>query len=168
MLFNITRLPRLASRSLRIRASAVAGTGMPALSTRAQPSQTRPFSSSFAVAADPKSGEADHTAESYFKDVDSVPPEDSTVHRVDSSSDAVQRPYEPPSGEWSQAGVKTEEYRSVDKHEPYETKSDGQGDEKLRYGGKETYSAEKGQETSQSGEGPEGKSAGGRKPEGKQ
>ncbi|KAI0053760.1 hypothetical protein FA95DRAFT_1467133, partial [Auriscalpium vulgare] len=102
------------------------------------------------------------TADSYFKDVDAEAPADSKVHRVDSSSEAVQRPHDPPSGEYSRAGVRTEEYRSVDKQEPYEAKSDGHQQEKLRYGGKD-----KGTETSHPGEGPEGASAGGRKPEGR-
>lgn len=52
-----------------------------------------------------------HTTDSYTKDVDSTPPHDSAVHRVDPDSDRVQKPYEPPSGEWSRAGVETEEYR---------------------------------------------------------
>ena len=55
-----------------------------------------------------------HTTDSYTKDVDSTPPSDPAVHRVDPDSDLVQKPYEPPSGEWSLAGVQTEEYRDVE------------------------------------------------------
>lgn len=53
-----------------------------------------------------------HSTDSYVKDVDSSPAADSKVHRVDPSSENVQKPYEPPSNSWSEAGVKTNEYRS--------------------------------------------------------
>jgi hypothetical protein len=46
-----------------------------------------------------------------------TPAADKTVNRLDPDTDAVQRPYEPPSGPWSQAGVKTEEYRHVESGE---------------------------------------------------
>ncbi|KAG6829424.1 hypothetical protein H0H92_004570, partial [Tricholoma furcatifolium] len=63
---------------------------------------------------------AKHTADSYNKDdIDPTPPSDSSVYRVDSSSDAVQKPHEAPSGEWSRAGTKTSEYQSKSKTEPY-------------------------------------------------
>jgi len=112
----------------------------------------------------------DHSAESYVKDVDSSPPADSSTYQVDSSSEAVQRPHKPPSGPYSQAGVGTEEYRMVDKHAPYDPPagSPGGAGKKLRYGGKGQWASEKGGETSHPGEGPEGSSAAGRKPEGKQ
>ncbi|KAG2147875.1 uncharacterized protein EDB93DRAFT_1145931 [Suillus bovinus] len=103
-----------------------------------------------------------HSAESYFKDVDETAPQDPTIHRVDAASEAVQRPYEAPSGQWSQAGVRTSEYEHVSKDEPYDVPSSGQENEKkLRYGGTE----KPGTETSHSWEGPEGQSRGGRKPE---
>jgi hypothetical protein len=102
-----------------------------------------------------------HNADSYFKDVDETAPPDPTIHRVDAASEAVQRPYEPPSGQWSQAGVRTSEYEHVSKDKPYDL-PDGQAKEsKLRYGGTEKL----GNETSHPGEGPEGQSRGGRKPE---
>jgi len=58
-----------------------------------------------------------HSADHYFKDVDNNPPADPTIHRVDAGSESVQRPHEPPSGPWSQAGVKSEEYRRTDRDE---------------------------------------------------
>jgi len=77
-----------------------------------------------------------HSAESYFKEVDSSPPSDASTYQVDSSSDKVQRPHTPPSGKFSQAGVGSEEYRTVDKQEPYDPPSDGEAGKKLRYGGR--------------------------------
>jgi hypothetical protein len=104
-----------------------------------------------------------HSADSYFKDVDSSPPHDSTIHTVDNAS--VQRPHDAPSSEWSHAGTRTKEYESMNKTEtPYAMDGNSRS---LRYGGKESYAKEKGEETSNPGDGPEGKEAGGRKPEGK-
>lgn len=101
-----------------------------------------------------------HSSDSYAKDVDATPPPDHTVHRVDPTSEAAQKPHEPPSGEFSRAGTKTEEYTHVDKQgRPYAPP----GKPEQRYGGKETYDREKGPETSHPGDGPEGKSSGGRK-----
>jgi len=111
--------------------------------------------------------DVNHSAESYFKDVDYAPPPDSTVHRVDSSSEAVQRPHDPPSGEWSRAGTLTEEYRHVDRSEPYDLASGSASKGNLRYGGKERYAQDKGAETSSAAEGPANGSASGRKPEGR-
>jgi hypothetical protein len=113
------------------------------------------------------SDDLDHSAESYSKDVDSSPPADSSTYQVDSSSEAVQRPHKPPSGAYSQAGVSSEEYRMVDKRAPYDppVSSPSDAGKKLRYGGR---GQEKSGETSHPGEGPEGGSAAGRKPEGKQ
>ncbi|KAH9983032.1 hypothetical protein BJV74DRAFT_758885, partial [Russula compacta] len=108
-----------------------------------------------------------HSAESYFKEVDSSPPADSSTYQVDASSDAVQRPHKPPSGKYSQAGVGSEEYRMMDKQTSYDPPTDGGAGKKLRYGGKNQWTSEKGRETSRSGEGPEGTSSAGRKPEGK-
>jgi hypothetical protein len=110
---------------------------------------------------------SDHSAESYSKDVDHTPPPDTSTYQVDGSSEAVQRPHKPPSGEYSQAGVTSEAYRTVDKREPYEAPSPGGAGTKLRYGGKDQWASEKGRETSHASEGPEGASAAGRKPEGR-
>ena len=99
-----------------------------------------------------------HTTDSYSKDVDATPPDDSKIHRVDASSENVQKPHEPPSGKWSQTGAETA-YQHVSKSEPY--KAPG---EDARYGGKEEYSKDKGPETSDSGSGPTGKAKGGMKP----
>ena len=109
----------------------------------------------------------DHSAESYFKEVDSSPPADSSTYQVDASSDAVQRPHTPPSGKFSQAGVGSEEYSTVDKETPYDPPSQGDASKKLRYGGKNQWSSEKGREASRSNESPNGTSAAGRKPEGR-
>ncbi|KAG2073401.1 hypothetical protein BDR04DRAFT_1094900 [Suillus decipiens] len=87
-----------------------------------------------------------HSADSYLKDVDETAPQDPTIHRVDATSDAVQRPYEPPSGQWSQAGVRTSEYYASE-HES-----------KVRYSDTEKL----GPETSDPGEGPGGQLRGGR------
>jgi len=111
------------------------------------------------------SGAKTHNAESYFKDVDEMPPQDPTIHRVDAASEAVQRPYEPPSGQWSQAGVNTSEYEHVSKDEPYDAPNGLAKGKKLRYGGTERFEQDKGPETSRPGEGPEGDARGGRKPE---
>ena len=80
-----------------------------------------------------------HSAESYFKEVDSSPPSNASTYQVDSSSDKVQRPHE----KISEAGVGTEEYRTVDKQEPYEPPSNGEASKKLRYGGKKKLGTEK-------------------------
>jgi len=108
-----------------------------------------------------------HSAESYFKEVDSSPPADSSTYQVDASSDAVQRPHTPPSGEYSRAGVGSEEYSVVDKETPYDPPSQGDASKKLRYGGRNQWPSEKGRETSRSNEGPNEASAAGRKPEGR-
>ena len=102
-----------------------------------------------------------HNADSYFKDVDETPPDDPTIHRVDAASDTAQRPYEPPSGQWSQAGVRTSEYKHVNKDEPYDTPNALEKGTKLRYGGTPSSYPE----TSHPGEGPDGEARGGRKPE---
>lgn len=99
-----------------------------------------------------KSKSDSHTADHYFKDVDENPPPDSTVHRVDAASDAVQRPYEPPSGKWSQAGTQTSEYQTINKG--YETPEGKQ----LRYGGVDKTARGIGSP----GEGPGGKDVAGR------
>ena len=101
-----------------------------------------------------------HSADHYFKDVDTNPPSDPTTHRVDAGSESAQRPYEPPSGQWSQAGIRTSEYQNVDKEKPYDTPGK---DEKAKtgYGGVKD-SREKAGRTGTSDEGPDAKDAGGR------
>ena len=109
----------------------------------------------------------DHSAESYFKEVDSSPPADSSTYQVDSSSEAVQRPHTPPSGKYSQVGVGSAEYRTVDKETPYDPPSQGEASKKLRYGGKEQSPSEKEKGRERSNESPNKASAAGRKPEGR-
>lgn len=99
----------------------------------------------------------EHNPDSYSKDVDFTPPSDTSIHRVDPTSESVQKPHEAPSGEWSRAGTRTSEYQSVDKSSQLYA---APGEDR-RYGGKEMY---KGPETSKR-EGPEGKASSGRKPE---
>jgi hypothetical protein len=81
-----------------------------------------------------------HSSESYFKEVDNSPPSNASTYQVDSSTDKVQRPHE---GKLSQAGVGSEEYKTVDKQEPYEPPSNGEASKKLRYGGKKELGTEK-------------------------
>ncbi|KDQ63927.1 hypothetical protein JAAARDRAFT_27593 [Jaapia argillacea MUCL 33604] len=127
--------------------------------------------------------QAKHSAESYFKDVDSSPPPDQKTHTVadaDTEGGAqVQRASEAASGEWSRAGVGEGEdgkdvggYESVSKTEPYSasTPSSQEGQSDLRYGGKEKWNEDEGKGkggVSGRGEGPHGGSRGGRGPEGK-
>ncbi|KAJ7023551.1 hypothetical protein C8F04DRAFT_1240085 [Mycena alexandri] len=127
-----------------------------------------------------------HTTDSYGKEVDSSPAADPKIHRVDPSSENVQKPHEPPSGQWSATGVdagvknaqgkkETEgekktgmkEYSTMSGEKPYAAPGSGQ-----RYGGKEGYEADKGgnpneTSTSTQGQGPQGSESGGRKPEGR-
>ncbi|KAJ3523753.1 hypothetical protein NMY22_g11297 [Coprinellus aureogranulatus] len=99
-----------------------------------------------------------HNPDTYAKDdADPTPPQGDKVFKVDSSSENVQRPTEPLSGEWSRAGARTSEYEHTD------STLKTPGGPGLRYGGKEKYKEEKGPETSGSSEGPEAKSRGGRK-----
>ncbi len=73
--------------------------------------QKRTFSTSASIWEDkPK-----HTAESYFKDVDSSPPSSTKTHQVDPSGTgaAVQRPNENLTGDFSRAGTQTKEYETV-------------------------------------------------------
>ncbi|KAJ6537391.1 hypothetical protein DFH09DRAFT_1042478 [Mycena vulgaris] len=119
-----------------------------------------------------------HTTDSYSKDVDSTPAADSKVHRVDPSSENVQKPHEPPSGRWSATGVDAgvtnaqgkqgdggkvtgmKEYKTMNPEKPYNAPvQDPQTGGKV----KGTNLAD----TSSSGEGPEGSESGGRKPEGR-
>lgn len=107
----------------------------------------------------------DHSAESYFKEVDSSPPADSSTYQVDASSDAVQRPHTPPSGKYSRAGVGSEKFNFVET--PYDTPSQGDASKKLHHGGKNQWPSEKGRERSPSNENPNEARATGRKPEGR-
>ncbi|PFH46660.1 hypothetical protein AMATHDRAFT_7548 [Amanita thiersii Skay4041] len=104
-----------------------------------------------------------HSTDAYNKDdTDTSPPDDTHLFHVDPAAD-IQTPTTPLSGEWSRAGVKTVEYEHVDKqNQPYALPGQNQ-----RYGNVEAWAKDKGQETSHPGEGPEGKAAGGRKPQGK-
>lgn len=155
---------RLTSMSLRaLRALPVSAVSRRVAALPA--TQTRTFSRTTLALADKESKEG-HSAESYFKDVDSTPPVDSTVHRVDSSSEAVQRPYEPPSGQYSQAGVETEEYRSTEKSDqPYDAAAGGENE--ARYGATPSYKDDPDMKASKQEESPAQGNAGGRKPEGK-
>jgi hypothetical protein len=64
-----------------------------------------------------------HTPDSYSKEVDYAPPKDEKIHRVDPESELVQKPHESPSGEWSRAGVKADEYRSGEENQPHASKA---------------------------------------------
>jgi hypothetical protein len=101
-----------------------------------------------------------HTTDSYAKDVDHTPAQDTQVHRLDPLSENFQKPCEAPSGEFSRTGVKAA-YANVDQSDqPYAPKGEG---EQQRYGGTKSWVADKGPETSHPGEGPTGSDAGGRK-----
>ena len=99
--------------------------------------------SSTKFSTSPSLAQKGHSAESYFKEVDSSPPADASTYQVDDSSDKVQRPHQPPSGNFSEAGVGSEEYSTVNKQEPYDPPSKGEASKKLRYGGKKRSGAEK-------------------------
>ncbi|KAJ6623659.1 hypothetical protein B0H10DRAFT_2009090 [Mycena sp. CBHHK59/15] len=127
-----------------------------------------------------------HTTDTYSKEVDSTPAPDPKIHRVDPSSENVQKPHEPPSGPWSatgvEAGVKNaqgqakgngekktgiKEYSTMSGENPYQAPAQNE-----RYGGKTQYQEENGhnpQESNRSVEkdGPQGSESGGRKPEGR-
>lgn len=82
--------------------------------TSGQQGQSRGFSSSARVAQEAR--EEEHTAESYFKDVDETKPPNPKVHQVDPSTTGapVARANEQPAtGEFSRAGSQTEEYDTV-------------------------------------------------------
>ncbi|TBU45182.1 hypothetical protein BD309DRAFT_890956 [Dichomitus squalens] len=133
--------------------------------------QRRAFSTSSPRLADDQ--EVSHTADSYFKDVDESPPSSDRTHQVDSTSvgEKVMRPNEPLTGQYSRAGPQTKEYQTVDNDSGYDVPpSEGaEKDQKLRYGNVPTYSDSHstGSHASKADEGPEGSSAGGRKPEGR-
>ncbi|KAH7887244.1 hypothetical protein F5I97DRAFT_1858642 [Phlebopus sp. FC_14] len=117
---------------------------------------------------DPQASSNPHpNSEDYFKDVDDSPPQDPSLYKVDAASEAAQRPHEPPSGPWSRAGMRTEEYQTVSKEEPYDIPAPGAHGLKLRYGGRKRYYEEKEPETSKSDEGPDGSQRWGRMSEGR-
>ncbi|KAJ7510653.1 hypothetical protein B0H11DRAFT_2269244 [Mycena galericulata] len=140
-------------------------------------SQTRRLApSSYRIASTPSRS---HTTDTYSKEVDSSPAADSKIHRVDPSSENVQKPHEPPSGPWSatgvDAGVKNaqgkreengerqtgmKEYKTMSKEQPYEAPGRKEENEKGR-NPPETGG------TSKPHEGPQGSESGGRKPEGR-
>lgn len=106
-------------------------------------------------------GDEKHSADSYFKDVDSSPPLSTKTHLVDGGSEATHRPNE-------QHSDPKKEYATVSKDEPYEPpseESDGekpeQKEQNLRYGGT-PRDAER--DAPKRNEGPDAKDAGGRKP----
>jgi len=134
---------------------------MLSVSKRIRPSALSGQLRSFHFSRSMSSDKTPHSAEDYFKEVDTNPPADSTMHRVDSSSENAQRPHEPPSGKWSQAGTQTNEYRTVDKEEPYDAPGKDKG-AKTGYGAVKD-SKEKAGRTGSPDEGPDAKDAGGRK-----
>jgi hypothetical protein len=95
-----------------------------------------------------------HNTDSYNKDVDSTPPQDSKIHRVDASSDAAHKPHEPA------PSMETQPTETTSKEHPYTPKG-GDKSKDLRYGGEGKYQPS----DSHKGSGPDGANAGGRKPE---
>ncbi|CDO70348.1 hypothetical protein BN946_scf184755.g2 [Trametes cinnabarina] len=130
--------------------------------------QKRAFSTSARRLEDGK-----HTAETYFKDVDQSPPSSQKTHQVDSSATGspVIRPNEPATGQFSRAGPDSKEYETVTHDGQYDVPPDhgAESEQKLRYGNmpKLDGSQSTDQAVSKPGEGPEGDSKGGRKPEGR-
>lgn len=103
-----------------------------------------------------------HTADSYFKDVDSSPPSSSSTHAVDGSSRTSHRPND------EEFADPEKEYATVSTEHPYEPpveREDGekgeQKEQRLRYGGT-GKDAER--DAPKRGEGPDAGDAGGRKP----
>lgn len=138
-----------------------------AASRKTSSSSQQPSARAFSTSA---RASTKHTAESYFKDVDSTEPTNPKVHQVDPSTGGapVARANEQPAtGGFSRAGPDSPEYQTVSKHDqPYDTPpTRGPAkDEKLRYGGEPGVMNEP---PSQPDEGPAGKDADGRKPEGR-
>ncbi|KAF9022664.1 hypothetical protein BDZ89DRAFT_1070488 [Hymenopellis radicata] len=98
-----------------------------------------------------------HSSDSYSKEVDSTPPPDSKIHRVDPEASTSQKPYEMPAGEWSEVGAKSamqSAYATMDKKEPYTAPGP-----KERYGAVDDLKAREGE----ANEGPTGKDSHGRK-----
>ncbi len=117
----------------------------------------RQFNSTIPLASGPV-----HTPDSYSKEVDTTPAADKTVNSIDPDSETVQRPYEAPSGPWSRAGAKTEEYDHAETGEVEKQPYTPQNGSKGRYGARGEWAEEKGFETSGPDEGPAAKSSGGR------
>ncbi|KAF8179352.1 hypothetical protein K438DRAFT_1843220 [Mycena galopus ATCC 62051] len=116
-----------------------------------------------------------HSAQSYTKEVDSTPAANPSIHRVDPSSENVQKLHEASSGPWNATGVDAsvknaqgkkdgedatgmEEYSMMSTETPYATQKDYQG-------GRGLNSDER--STSTTKQGPEGSESGGRKAEGR-
>ena len=102
-----------------------------------------------------------HTAESYFKDVDTSPSSSTSTHHVGGTTETPHRPHE-------QYADPKKEYATVSKDEPYEPPVDNENGEKselkeqkLRYGGAKR-DAERDAPSAE--EGPGGKDVAGRKP----
>ena len=122
--------------------------------------QLRSFHISPFVSQDSSKGS--HSADHYFKDVDTNPPSDPTLHRVDEASENALRPHdEPPSGPWSQAGTRTGEYQNVAKEEPYDVPGNDRN-AKTGYGGVKN-SKDKAGRVGAADEGPDAEAASGRK-----
>ncbi|KAG7447784.1 uncharacterized protein BT62DRAFT_792376 [Guyanagaster necrorhizus] len=51
--------------------------------------------------------EEGHNSDSYAKDVDFTPPSDPKIYRIDPDAHSAQKPYEPPSSQWSEVGAKS-------------------------------------------------------------
>lgn len=105
-----------------------------------------------------------HSADSYFKDVDTSPSTSGKTHHVGGSTETPHRPNE-------QYAEPDKEYATVSKDEPYEPPAEHSNgekqelkDQKLRYGGA-NRDAERDAPSPE--EGPHKKDAGGRKPEGR-
>ncbi|TFK23989.1 hypothetical protein FA15DRAFT_669956 [Coprinopsis marcescibilis] len=111
-----------------------------------------------------------HTVDTYAKDdVDATPPPpNSSVYRLDATSDTVQKPNEVVSNLDSRANYadfKKPERKPGQEEEYLHSNSTytTEGGPGLRYGGKEELGKEKGPETSGADEGPNQKSKGGRR-----
>jgi hypothetical protein len=147
MFSSTSRIILSSSRTSALRAQAQATTGLP----------RRTLTNSRTLLSSQKQGTS-HSSDTYAKEYDSSPSSDSKIHRVDSESENVQRPLEPPSGKWSEAGVRhtdyqsemksgdgrdatgKNEYESVSSSEPYKAKGAEGGREKGKSKG--SYAAE--------------------------
>ncbi|KAL5487470.1 hypothetical protein ACEPAI_5578 [Sanghuangporus weigelae] len=102
----------------------------------------------------------EHTAESYFKEVDESPPASDKTFRVDGTSEATHRPHQ----QWADP---QKEYATVSKDEPYEApvetnngEKPEQKDQKMGYG---NTKREASRNVPKADEGPQAKDAGGLK-----
>ncbi|KAL5527973.1 hypothetical protein ACEPAG_6774 [Sanghuangporus baumii] len=111
--------------------------------------------------ADKGSGaDTEHTAESYFKEVDESPPASDKTFRVDGTSEATHRPHQ----QWADP---QKEYATVSKDEPYEPpvetnngEKPEQKDQKMGYGNTKQDAS---RNAPKADEGPQAKDAGGLK-----